>query len=336
MANLENRQYQFDFIKGIAIISVILLYAGISHKYFSSYWIGQSVPLFIAVSCLLGCLSLSKNGSIKNYFAKERVKRTFLRIFGPFILAQILLAAIYVILGNFSIKGFLAGGGIGPGSYYPWVYLQLWILVPFLFYVMGKNTIIGSIVIILVSIGINVLFSTLSSSEGFQIPFISHKREAFVFLYRLCVNRYLFIFPLVYLIVEKRLKYNILLFLGFVGAAYIYLSVYKDLNTEPFFFNSGWAMFEFPSHFYTMLLFIFLYKIYGYIPKIIQDIICRIGKYSWEIFNMQMIYFTINGSLNINKYLNLAFSLFICIVPVCTYEFMKKPIEIDCKYGHST
>jgi peptidoglycan/LPS O-acetylase OafA/YrhL len=50
---------QFDFIKGIAIISVILLHAGIGLKYFSPYWIGQSVPLFICVSCALNCLTLS-------------------------------------------------------------------------------------------------------------------------------------------------------------------------------------------------------------------------------------------------------------------------------------
>lgn len=106
VANLDDRQYQFDFIKGIAIISVILLHAGISLKYFSTYWIGQSVPLFITVSCVLSCLSLSKNNSIKNYFGKERVKRTIIRIFKPFISAQILLAVIYTGLHQFSIKGF--------------------------------------------------------------------------------------------------------------------------------------------------------------------------------------------------------------------------------------
>jgi peptidoglycan/LPS O-acetylase OafA/YrhL len=64
MCNKNDKRYvpQFDFIKGIAIISVILLHAGIGLKYFSPYWIGQAVPLFICVSCALNCLSLSGGG----------------------------------------------------------------------------------------------------------------------------------------------------------------------------------------------------------------------------------------------------------------------------------
>jgi peptidoglycan/LPS O-acetylase OafA/YrhL len=132
-----------DFIKGIAIISVILNHAGIGEKYFYNYWNGQAVPLFITVSCILGCLSLFKNDSLKNYFAKEKVKTTFSRIFKPFILAQILLVAIYIVLNKFSITEFLAHGGIGNGSYYPWLYLQLWVLMPFMFYIMKRNAVMG-------------------------------------------------------------------------------------------------------------------------------------------------------------------------------------------------
>jgi peptidoglycan/LPS O-acetylase OafA/YrhL len=62
--NKDSRGYipQFDFIKGIAIISVILLHAGIGLKYFSPYWIGLSVPLFICVSYALNCLVVSRGG----------------------------------------------------------------------------------------------------------------------------------------------------------------------------------------------------------------------------------------------------------------------------------
>jgi peptidoglycan/LPS O-acetylase OafA/YrhL len=258
MANMENRQYQFDFIKGIAIISVILIHAGIREKYFYNYWNGQAVPLFITVSCILGCLSLFKIDSLKNYFAKDKVKRTLLRIFKPFILAQILLVAIYIVLNKFSIKVFLVSGGLGIGCYYPWIYLQLWVLIPFMFYLMKKNAIIGSIIIILVSISTNILFSTFSSSEWLEIPFVNHinyKKEIFVALYILCVNRYLFIFPLAYLLVEERLKYNLLLFLSFFGAVFIYCLKYKNVNLEPFIYDSGrWKAYEFPSHFYTILL----------------------------------------------------------------------------------
>jgi hypothetical protein len=297
-------------------------------KYFSPYWIDLSVPLFICVSCVLNYLVLSENDNIKNYFNFGKFKKILVRIFVPFILAQILLIILYVASGNFSIKGFLAGGGIGPGSYYPWIYLQLWFIMPIMFLLIKKNFITGSLLIIFVSIIVNIIFSIFSSADWFQLPLIDHKKEAFISLYRLCVNRYLFIYPLVFLLVEKRIKYNILLFCGFISAGFMFCITYKNINLEPVIFNSGWQVFEFPSSFYTLLIFIFLYKIYDYIPNIIQELVCKIGSKSWEIFNFQMIYFTICGYLNINKYLNLALSLFICIIPVYSYRFMEKPLEI--------
>jgi hypothetical protein len=108
----------------------------------------------------------------------------------------------------------------------------------------------------------------------------------------------------------------------------MFLISYKNINLEPIIFNSGWQGNEFPSVFYTVLVFIFLYKIYEYIPNIVQKVICKIGDKSWEIFNFQMIYFTFCGYLNINKYLNLILSLCICIIPIYSYKFMEKPIEL--------
>jgi fucose 4-O-acetylase-like acetyltransferase len=333
MENQDNREYQFDFIKGIAIISVILLHAGISRKYFSFYWIGQAVPLFIIVSCLLGCLSLLSNNNIKCYFNRKKIKKIFIRIFAPFILTQIMLVIIHIILNKFSPMRFLAKGGIGPGSYYPWLYLQLWILIPLMFSIMKRNAVFGSIIIILFSVGTNVLFVTISSADLFQVTFVNYKS-----LYRLCVNRYLFLFPLAFLLVEQKLKYGILLFLGFAGAGFVYCLEYKNITIEPYLYNSGWQRYEFPGHFYTLLVFIFLYKIYNYIPNILQNIVNKIGKHSWEIFNIQMVYFTLNRYLNLNKYVNLILSLFICIIPIYTYEFMNKPIQIKAveKHGHCT
>ena len=329
MTNPEDRQYQFDFIKGTAIIFVILNHAGIHEKYFYNYWNGQAVPLFITVSCVLACLSLFKNDSLKDYYSKEKVKKALIRIFKPFILAQILLIIVYAALNKFSIHSFLASGGIGLGSYYPWLYLQLWVLMPLMFYLMKKSALIGCIIIILVSIGTNVLFSIFSSSQWLEFSFVNNKKHIYLSIYRLCVNRYLFIFPLVYLLIEKKLRYNILLFFSFISVVFIYCLRYKNVSLEPFIFDSGtWKVQEFPTHFYTILIFIILYKIYDYIPKVVQNIVNRIGKYSWEIFIVQMVYFAINSYFNINNYLNLGLALFICIIPVYTYKFMEKPIEI--------
>jgi hypothetical protein len=209
--------------------------------------------------------------------------------------------------------------------------------MPFMYLLLKKNYYIGTLVILAVSIIINVLFSIFSSadwlqSQFYKLPFVSHKKETFKWVfylvYRLCINRYLLIYPLLFLLVTKRIKYNILLFSGFVGAWYIFCISYKNMNFEPFIFNSNnWQVYEFPGAFYTLLVFIFLFKIYDYIPAIIQKVVCKIGSKSWEIFIFQMIYFSFSGYLNLNKYLNLVVSLFICIVPIYSYQFMKRPLE---------
>jgi len=125
---------QFDFIKGIAIIFVIFIHAGVGKQYFYNYWNGQAVPLFIMVSCLLACLSLSKNDSITKYFAKTG--SMLKRISIPFVLTQILIVSVFIIFGRFSLDSFFIEGGIVPGSYFPWLYIQLWLLMPFLFFLM--------------------------------------------------------------------------------------------------------------------------------------------------------------------------------------------------------
>jgi hypothetical protein len=324
----SNQLYQLNFVKGVAILSVLLLHGGISIKYFSTYWIGQAVPLFIMVTCFLSCLTLSRNCSIKNYFQKGKIKKMLLRIFKPFISVQVIMIIIYSIENNFSIKEFMLSGGMGPGSYYPWIYLQLWMTIPFMFFLMKKNAIVGSILIILISVGINVLFVVFSSVDLFQISFLSNKRQALTALYRLFAGRYLFMFSLVFLFVEQKIKYKFILFFSFIGAGFIFFIVYKNANMEPIFYKSGWDMYEIPSHFYSLLVFIFLYKIYDYVPNALRNLIAKIGEHSWEIFNIQMIYFAFCDYLNINKCLNLMLSLFICIMPVCTYKFMEKPIRI--------
>jgi hypothetical protein len=319
---------QFDFIKGIAAVSVILLHAGIGLEFFSPYWIGLSVPLFICVSSALNYLSLSRDNSVRGYFTPGKFKKMFFRVFLPFISAQVLILVLRAGGGSFSVGELISGGGIGPGSYYPWIFLQLWFAAPFMFLLIRRNFIAGSVIIIAVSLGVNIIFSAFSHADWLQLPFINDRQEAFTALYRLCASRYLFIYPLIFLIVEKRIKYNILLFCAFISAGFIFAVSYKDINLEPVIFTSGWQAYEFPGVFYTITAFIFLYKIYDHTPCAVKRILSVIGKKSWEIFNFQMVYFTFSGHLGINKYLIMVLGLFICIMPVCTYEFMKKPLEI--------
>jgi hypothetical protein len=146
-------------------------------------------------------------------------------------------------------------------------------------------------------------------------------------LYRLCAGRYLFLFVLTYVMLYTKIPYKYVLASAFIGAGFVLAHKYWGVNLEPVIF-SAWPGERFLNHFYTLVVFMFLYKIYTYVPKTARKILCLIGYYSWEIFLAQMVYFTFNWALHINWYVNIFFSLFICIAPICTYEFMKKPMEI--------
>jgi hypothetical protein len=260
---------------------------------------------------VLGFLKLSENDSIKNYFGS--IQKMLKRIFLPFLAAQIVIIVPFLITKKFDIKGFISSGGYGPGSYYPWIYVQLWVLMPFVSIFMKKYPVLTGGFMLIVSILCDMVFSLFIQKE---------------WLYRLCISRYLFIFVLSFLLVEEKIPYKYVLFFAVIGAGFLFYHKYLYKNLEPFFYTS-WQGERFPSHFYTLLVFIFLYKIVDFIPDCITHILCRIGSFSWEIFLMQMIYFSFNGSLRNSFYINVLLSLFLCIIPIYSYHFMEVPIKIN-------
>ena len=125
------------------------------------------------------------------------------------------------------------------------------------------------------------------------------------------------------------LKKNIIWFLllAIIGVVFMYVHIYVNINLEPIFYGTGkaqWLGYRFPMYFYTLICFVVLYKLYDYVPPLIQKFLDKIGKYSWEIFLMQMIFFALIGNVfNLNIYYYTLFSLIVCILPVYLYKELK-------------
>lgn len=79
MMDTKDRIQIIDAIKGLAIISVILLHIlpGIVLNYtYSSFHIGQAVPIFLFISFYLSFKGIKDRGdSLLNYFNKRRIGR---------------------------------------------------------------------------------------------------------------------------------------------------------------------------------------------------------------------------------------------------------------------
>ncbi|KAA6318648.1 hypothetical protein EZS27_031368 [termite gut metagenome] len=319
---IMQRDYSIDFIKGIAILSVIFLHNTPHHYLFSIAWIGQAVPLFLLVTAYLTYVGFEKK-SVDVYFSKKSVKKMANRIFLPFMIVTLIQCMIYFSFkSNIAIKSIIASGGIGPGSYYPWLYLQCWIMLPFIIKIVDSISIRKSFILFLV---ICILLEFMSCSINIS-----------GFLYRLLFYRYLFLLYLGCLIKKLYLKIDMkLTILAAISLIFMMIVEYEHLNLEPFFINQ-WAVYHWVTEFYPLLIFLFLVQLYRKMQDtIITKFFIILGTYSYEIFLCQMFVFSMIskkrlafiGNVYMELILYILLTTILSIVPILVYKlYLRKKI----------
>lgn len=170
-----------DGAKGVAIISVFLLHSLPCLREVG--WIlhiGQAVPIFLFISSYLAFV---RYVSFKQYYTISRIRAMLCRVFIPFAIVLSAQIVIQHISGNcWSWKSILASGGIGPGSYYVWLFLQVWCLLPLIIELVNRTPVWFSLIVML----------TISAvSEYLFVPLISFKHIENI--YRLIPVRYLMV-----------------------------------------------------------------------------------------------------------------------------------------------
>ena len=70
----RERDYSIDFVKGVAILFVILLHNMPNESIYSIAYIGQAVPLFLLVSSYLTYGGFQRKG-FNGYFSARNVKK---------------------------------------------------------------------------------------------------------------------------------------------------------------------------------------------------------------------------------------------------------------------
>lgn len=262
-----------DFLKAYAIICVLI---GHTFPYLDKvgapFWFEMQVPIFV----LIQAFHVLKKPSSKLDF-----KKSFSRVLLPYMIVLIGIAFVYLLFGkldnNLIIKG-LVGGGYGPGSYYPWVYIQLAIILHFVPPLFNRgNTTSQTILWIVVCEGFEILESCIN------MPYPIH---------RLLAVRYLFLIYLSWRWVKEGIIINkrtiLLSILSGLSIAYFY---YCNFNNEPLFYTTGWSYHRWPCYFYvSTLLSYLLHIIYVPISKIsfVDRVIRFLAKCSYEIFLVQM------------------------------------------------
>lgn len=304
-----------DYIKGFAILCVVInhcISAEVQNDVLFTFWGAQAVPLFLIIQVFHSY----KRGfdAVSLSFAK-----LWKRIIKPFLFVSFVLYCIYIALGIKNNIGvgeqtvhFLKSGGVGPGSYYFWIYLQFAFILPLLTIVLKKFTIWGNLLFFIV---LSILLELVCS--------FSHLPE---WLYRLLFFRYVFLIFIGYYLVQRELRINIcLIIIAIVSACFLFVFQYLNFDFEPFFFKSDWKTQHWITYGYDLLLVYVLCQLYLKRPNTwLTRFFLLLGKQSYDVFLWQMFYFFLPIKSIFDRYLTASlsefsyvlFSLIVCIIPV--------------------
>ncbi len=290
----EGKDRYIDFLKGISIISVVFLH---NVPFSLGYYIGfpftlsQAVPIFLLVQVVNTYRSyLNHNQNLNIYFCWRNIKKMLRRIVLPFICMIVIQLLLILIISPKNINNIfiyiLKSGGLGPGAYYPYIYLEFWLILPFFFILDSKMKEGTSIFFfIFISAFLEFVCSSLHlNGDG---------------LYRLLFFRYVFlIFLGIQIFREPFYLSRTRLVLSILGIIFIIIDTYLELNLEPVFFRTVWTGCHWPAFFYTAYLLLFmLKKLFGFLKSYrISSIIETFGRKSYSIFLTQMfVFWLLNG-----------------------------------------
>lgn len=316
-----------DYLKGLCIVFVTMNHCmpGKLMSYSAFFFWGVSaVPIFLMIQVF----HAYKKGLDHQHIKWQRL---WTKIFWPYLLSELVILAYTIIASSdfhfSSIVGetvaLVKSGGYGPGAYYPWIYLQFAILLPLIAPVFKNHPGLLCIGFIVVSQAVE----TACSFFGFPQLF-----------YRLSFLRYIFLFYLGFLLSRNGFKLNLFTLsaaiLCLVVSAYI---EYSGNDFSPFLYTFVNPLCHWFCYIYIAWLLLFLLRrLYDHSPHmgVITSFLMTAGKYSYEIFLFQMVYFVV-GNNWLFQFLDEHFTnnvllavlktlipVFLCTIPVITYKHL--------------
>lgn len=316
---IEKKGYDpfIDYLKGVCILFVVLTHCLPLQEYMLfSLWGAQAVPLFL----LLQVFHTYKKG-VDNISLSYDFKKLYHRIFKPFILLIVIQLTLLIFVKqhspNTTIKSAILSGGIGPGSYYVWIYVQFFFVLPLIGVVIQRIRVECLLIMFVLT---SILFEVMCTY--IHIP---------ASLYRLLAIRYLFLIYLGYMWVIRGIEINKrTVILSFISVFFILIFQYTDINLEPLFFNNDWNIFHWICYFYVAYLFVYLlYRAFQQMGQYLKYRFIIIGKYSYEIFLLQMFVFTFFpsyesmdfiGNIYLAVLIKIVLATFLSIYPVLLYK----------------
>jgi peptidoglycan/LPS O-acetylase OafA/YrhL len=296
--NLHGSFYilQIDLIKGLAMISVILLHTlprPILIQTYSQFHIWQAVPIFFILMGITSGISFSRRGytRIKQIYSRKYFLRKFERLIVPF-LTVFLISLVWGIYHNNFYIGWLSLIGklpvSGPGNYFVSIVLQYIFIFPLIYILYKKSP--------------NLMLITLFSIDFlFQLvaPYLAIFDNV-PYLYGACIFRYFSAIALGLYISEDLLtsrhiellsKKNRFILVG-VPISIVYLFMARFTRQPFFLFSEARGFQNVISFFYPLLLVVIMLRFFPEkTDNVILNSLATIGKASYHIFLIQILFF---------------------------------------------
>lgn len=323
-----NRIEFLDYLKAVCVLMVIITHYEWTDKTspFFTMLINMAVPVFMIISGYNFAMSNRKKagGKLGKMYGWDMMKPKLVRFLVPFF-AVCLIEIVLLMMEDREIhplRIFLLGA-YGPGSYYVPVMLQLLVIFPIIYILVARNAKLG-----LTVAGIaNLLFEI--AVKVFEID---------KYYYRLSIGRYLLLIAFgcyLYLHPEHRVKRYQMVAMFLVGLAYL-VAVF-GFDRELLLFGY-WKTTAMPVAFYIFPIVILLFRKFYHsrIPGYFGKLLTWIGKASYHIFLMQMVYyhFELGGAImQAEWYIAVPFNILVSVpAGLAFYEldnsFMEKMRQI--------
>lgn len=314
-----------DYLKGLCIIFVIINHCmpeNIMEKTAFFFWGVSAVPIFLIIQVFHAYKKGFEN-------PKLNFKKVWRKIIWPFLLAELIILIVYIIREHhFTLKdifndtySLFKSGGYGPGAYYPFIYLQFAIILPIIACFLKSH-----------KPYLCILFIIISQLSETACSYLHLPQLA----YRLLFLRYIFIFYLGYLLAYKGFILNLYTFcISAICLAFSTYIVYSHQSCSPFLYDFVNPVCHWFCYIYIAFILLFVLKQLFYRFKantFIRHYIIKAGKYSYEIFLFQIVYFAITDKY-INNYLifyisynyiyiiiKIILPVIICTIPIIIYK----------------
>lgn len=272
-----------DFLKGFAIISVVLNHVFpyyVEKPLLFCLWGEMAVPLFLIIQ------SFHYYKSGLDTLPKFSISKFLTRIFLPYGISQLLIILCLALKdGGFNyeiLNTFLSYGGIGPGEYYIYIYVQFVILLPICAQIFKRTNKFSTVfTMVLISQLLEILCSLV------QMP---------INIYKLSFCRYFFLIYIGYIWAREGIRIDGKRMLLSVTSVFcILLLYYSKLDLSPIVYETKWwRIFHWFCYFYPAFLLPFILRfVYNYVLTPIKNIVKYCGLKSWPIFCTQIVIFSL-------------------------------------------